>query len=123
MIDNAKMNSYQEFIIEDNHIYRLKKNKKKLLCPAYPELVNIDGFDRESNSISHYTFIIHSNRIDTHIKIEVPGDKLSGKTYLFKEIIKKVPFTFWEGNAEDFRQYITFEINNYFDKKKSNTQS
>ena len=82
------MNASHEvlFIVRDQQLFRIRNGKEKLMCIAYPELVDI--LDEGSKS----------------------------KTALSNLMGSKIPFAKFLGNQNDFDNFLTQSFNEYFSK-------
>lgn len=112
------MNASHEvlFIVRDQQLFRIRNGKEKLMCIAYPELVDILDEGCKSNSKAIYHFHIHSKANPNYVNVSLPGDKLATKTALSNLMGSKIPFAKFLGNQNDFDNFLTQSFNEYFSK-------
>ena len=112
------MNASHEvlFIVRDQQLFRIRKGKEKLMCIAYPELVNIIDEGSKSNPKNIYHFHIHSKTNPNYVNVSLPGDELATKTALSNLMGSKIPFAKFLGNQNDFDIFLKQSFDEYFSK-------
>jgi hypothetical protein len=115
------MNTSHEdlFIARDQQLLRIRNGKEKLMCIAYPELVDITEEGSKSSPKTIYHFHIHSNTDPNYVSISLPGNKLATKTALSNLMANKIPFAKFWGNQNDFDNFLRQSFNEYFSKSKA----
>lgn len=106
------------FIVRDQQLFRIRNGKEKLMCIAYPELVDITDEGNKSSPKAIYHFHIHSNTDSNFVSISLPGNKLATKTALSNLMASKIPFAKFWGNQNDFDNFLRQSFNEYFSKNK-----
>ncbi|GLP99955.1 hypothetical protein [Methylophaga thalassica] len=106
------------FIVREQQLFRIRNGKEKLMCIAYPELVDITNEGNKSSPIAIYHFHIHSNTDSNFVSISLPGNKLATKTALSNLMASKIPFAKFWGNQNDFDNFLRQSFSECFSKNK-----